>query len=51
MSRKSEFLLKGGDMTERPGYTLLFVRWITVKGRRLYASAYGKKAWAIWVKA
>jgi hypothetical protein len=40
-------------MTEeqRPGKTLVFVAYITLKnGRRIYASAYGKKAFPIWVK-
>lgn len=27
-----------------------FVAFITVKGRRLYAKAYGKRAWPILVK-
>lgn len=36
---------------ERPGYKLIFVKWITTKnGRRIYASSYGKQAFAIWVK-
>jgi hypothetical protein len=35
----------------RPGMHLIFVAYITLKnGKRLYASAYGKRAWAIWVK-
>lgn len=38
-------------MLEQSGKRLIFVAYITVKGRRLYAHAYGYKAWAIWVKA
>jgi len=39
-------------MANKPGHRLIFVAYITTKsGKRLYASAYGKKAWAIWVKA
>ncbi len=39
------------DMDERPGYKLIFVKFITTKnGKRLYAANYGLKAWAIWVK-
>ena len=33
------------------GKKLIFVAYITVKGKRLYARQYGRKAWAIWVKA
>lgn len=33
------------------GYVVRFVAYITVKGRRLYAKAYGKRAWPILVKA
>jgi hypothetical protein len=33
------------------GYTVKFVAYITVKGgKRLYAKAYGKRAWPILVK-
>lgn len=31
-------------------HVIRFVAYITVKGRRLYASAYGKRAWPILVK-
>jgi hypothetical protein len=35
----------------RPGYRLVFTKWITLRnGRRLYASSYGLTAFAIWVK-
>jgi hypothetical protein len=34
----------------KPGSTVVFRPWITVKGRRIYASAYGKKAFPIQVK-
>lgn len=35
----------------RPGYKLIFVRSITTRsGRKIFASWYGKKAFAIWVK-
>lgn len=33
------------------GYVVKFVAYITVKGKRLYAKAYGKRAWPILVKA
>lgn len=33
----------------RPGKKLIFVRWVTIKGRRVYASQYGKRAFPIWV--
>jgi len=33
------------------GYELKFVAFITVKGKRLYARACGKRAWPILVKA
>lgn len=33
------------------GYVVRFVAYITVKGKRLYAKAYGKRAWPILVKA
>lgn len=33
------------------GYVVKFVSYITVKGKRLYAKAYGKRAWPILVKA
>lgn len=34
----------------RPGRRLIFVKWITTRsGKRLYARAYGREAWAIWV--
>lgn len=33
------------------GYKAIYVAFITVKGKRLYASAYGKRAWRIVVKA
>ena len=37
---------------DRPGKTLIFVAYITLKsGRRIYARDYGKKAFPIWVKA
>ena len=32
------------------GHTIKFVAYITVKGKRLYAKAYGKRAWPILVK-
>jgi hypothetical protein len=32
------------------GYKLKFVAFITVKGKRLYARACGKRAWPILVK-
>ena len=32
------------------GYVVKFVAYITVKGKRLYAKAYGKRAWPILVK-
>jgi hypothetical protein len=31
-------------------YDTIFVSYITVKGKRLYARAYGKRAWPIKVK-
>lgn len=33
------------------GYVLKFVPYITVKGKVLYAKAYGKRAWPILVKS
>lgn len=33
------------------GYVVKFVAYITVNGKRLYAKAYGKRAWPILVKA
>lgn len=33
------------------GYIIRFVAYITVKGRRLYAKDYGKRAWPLLVKA
>lgn len=39
------------DKKERAdGKVLIFVASITVKGKRIYASTYGKRAFAIWVK-
>jgi hypothetical protein len=38
-------------MTETAGKKLIFVAYITVNGKRLYATAYGKRAWPIWVSA
>lgn len=32
------------------GHVVKFVAYITVKGKRLYAKAYGKRAWPILVK-
>jgi hypothetical protein len=33
------------------GYTVLYTPWITLRnGRRLYASAYGRKVWRILVR-
>jgi hypothetical protein len=32
------------------GYVVKFVAYITVNGKRLYAKAYGKRAWPILVK-
>lgn len=38
------------SMPNRPGYKLIFRPYITLKnGKRLYASAVGKKAWPLWV--
>ena len=37
-------------MNDHEGRIQIFVRFITVKGRRLDARAYGHKAWPIWVK-
>ena len=35
----------------RPGYRLIFRAWKTLKdGTRVYASQYGLKAFAFWVK-
>jgi len=35
----------------RPGYHVIFVAYITTRnGKRIYASAYGLRAFAIWVK-
>jgi hypothetical protein len=34
----------------RPGYKLIFVKWITRGGKRIYASSYGLQAFAIWVR-
>lgn len=37
------------QLTDRPGYVLKFVRWITLRdGRRIYPPG---KAFPIWVKA
>jgi len=33
----------------RNSTTVIFVKWITVKGKRLYASQYGLKAFPITV--
>lgn len=33
------------------GYVIKFVAYITIKGKRLYVKAYGKRAWPILVKA
>lgn len=33
------------------GYVVKFVAYITIKGKRLYAKTYGKRAWPILVKA
>ncbi len=33
------------------GKKIIFVRWITRKGKKIYASYYGKKAFAILVDA
>jgi hypothetical protein len=38
-------------MDERPGKKLIFVKFITVKGVRRYASQYGLTAFPIWVDA
>jgi hypothetical protein len=36
---------------DRSGRILIHVAYITTRrGRRIYASAYGKKSFAIWVK-
>lgn len=36
---------------KRPGSHLIYTAYITLKnGKRIYASKYGKKAFAIWVK-
>lgn len=36
---------------EKDGKVLIFVPWITTRsGKRIYASAYGLKSFAIWVK-
>lgn len=38
------------SMPPRPGYKLIFRPYITLKnGKRLHASAVGKKAWPLWV--
>lgn len=33
------------------GYKVIFRAWTTVKGRRIYAKAYGRRAFPILVKA
>ena len=39
------------DPNTRPGYRLIFVKWITTRsGKRIYASSYGLQAFAIWVR-
>ena len=39
-------------MGYKEGYKLIFVAYITTRnGKRLYASQYGRRCWAIWVKA
>jgi hypothetical protein len=48
-SRKEVRDLKDPD--RRPGYRLIFRPFITLKnGKRIYASQYGIKAFALWVK-
>lgn len=37
-------------MENRQDRRLIFVAYITVHGKRLYAWQYGYKAWPIWVK-
>ncbi len=32
-----------------PGKKVVFVKWITRRGRRVYASQYGLQAFRIWV--
>jgi hypothetical protein len=49
---------KGGDFMKQleldfpipDGYKIAFRAWITVKGRRIYAKAYGLRAFPILVK-
>lgn len=45
-------MTKSTDDSDIPdGYKAIYVAYITVKGKRLYASAYGKRAWRIIVKS
>jgi hypothetical protein len=39
------------DPDRRPGYRLIFRPYFTTKnGKKIYASQYGKKVFALWVK-
>lgn len=40
---------KKPPVTRRPGYKLIFRPFIKKGGKKLYAKAYGLKAWPIWV--
>ncbi len=35
--------------TKRNGKRLVFRPWITVKGKRIYAASFGKRAFPIWI--
>ena len=39
------------DLPIPDGYIAKYVTYITIKGKRLYAKSYGKRAWRILVKA
>ena len=43
-------MVKPSKGSIRPGYKLIFRPFITTKsGKKIYASAIGKKAWPIWI--
>ncbi|OHE57972.1 MAG: hypothetical protein A2Z47_15130 [Thermodesulfovibrio sp. RBG_19FT_COMBO_42_12] len=49
---KALFKERRAKSLEKDGYRLIFVAYITTRtGRRLYAWQYGRRCWAIWVKA
>ena len=48
--RKGVFRMEAVQTVPK-GYQIIYVAWITLRnGKRLYAAAYGRKAWRLMVR-